>query len=360
MKLLLTTILFFTTLLNAQNSLSTTKTSCIHQSNYASKTLAEQKKILIEKAKQEGLEELYGTLISSSTDIKNGKLVSDKIKSRAIGSVRVKGNPKFYNGSNFGEICSDVNIYITKKDFEKYQPKKVKLHNFCYNNPSTPTNMIKTRANFKAYKQAISKFKPSLKNISDKQAESFVHGFSKSNEDFDFNKGIYCFDAEVTVLPYELELTEIVTKNNFIRVSNKPSSKHGLKVTFYEKNDFDLQHPIYTTILQRNLWLKNRKFLNKKLHSNAIYQVKIEGFIMFENDMNYLKLISDVYSSKIKIDNKLILTDRKSTKKVHLKGGQTYRLSMYIKTSNSYDISLLSKRKQSDSYITVGLKNLYQ
>jgi len=359
MKLLLT-IFFFATLLNAQNSLSTTKTSCIQQSNYTSKTLSEQKKILIEKAKQEGLEELYGTLISSSTDIKNGKLVSDKIKSRAIGSVRVKGNPKFYNGSNFGEICSDVNIYITKKDFEKYQPKKVNLRNFCYNNPSTPTNMVEGKANFKAYKQAISKFKPSLKNISDKQAESFVHGFSKSNEDFDFNKGIYCFDAEVTVLPYELELTEIVTKNNFIHMSNKPSSKHGLKVTFYEKNDFDLKHPIHTTTLQRNLWLKNRKFLNKKLHSNVIYQVTIDGFISFDNDINYLKLISDVYSTKIKINNKVILTDRESTKKVHLKGGQTYKLLMYIKTSNSYDISLLAKSKQSDTYITVGLENLYQ
>lgn len=72
MKLLLT--LFLLSLTLQSKNIESTKQTCIQQSAYPNKTLAEQKKILIEQAKQESLEELYGALIFSSTDIENGKL----------------------------------------------------------------------------------------------------------------------------------------------------------------------------------------------------------------------------------------------------------------------------------------------
>lgn len=347
----------------------TTKTSCVLQSEYKSKSQEQLKKILHKKAKTEALSELYGVMIRSNIEIENGKLTKDEIQQLSLGNVRVKGKPTYFNGKNWGEVCTTIDAYITQEDFAKYQPQNVKLDGFCYNNPSVSTNKIQEKANYKAYKTAIAKFKPSYKNINDTQAESFVHGYSKSNEKFNFKTGVYCFDAVVTLLPYEFELVKKSPKNLYVkpkkrtqRVKKKvaPSQQHGLKVTFYSQNDFELKKPLYKTTLKRNLWLKNRSFLNHKLNSNSVYQVKIDGYMKFEEDVNYLKLISDVYTTNIKIDGKKVLTDRKTTTEVHLKGGQTYKLSMYIKTSNSYDISLLAKNLQSDAYVTVGLKSLYQ
>ena len=204
MKLLLSLLLLLT-MVNAEDKLSTAKTSCIQQSLYPNKTLDEQKKILIEKAKQESLEELYGTLISSSTDIQDGKMMSDSIKSRAVGAVRVDGNPSFYNGMNLGEICTDVKVYITKKDLEKYSPKKVSLTHYCFNDSAVAMKDIKQEAKYGAYKEIISQYKPSMK-VSGKDAEQFIHGFIISNDEFDFDTASYCFNAVGTVLPYELEI----------------------------------------------------------------------------------------------------------------------------------------------------------
>jgi hypothetical protein len=229
MKLLLS-LLMLLTIANALDKLSTAKTSCLQQSAYPNKTLAEQKKILIEKAKQESLEELYGTLISSSTDIQNGKMISDSIKSRAVGAVRVKGNPSFYNGKNLGEICTDVNVYITKKDLEKYSPKKVSLTHYCFNNPSVAMKDIKREAKYGAYKEMISQYKASLK-LTGKQAEQFIHEFIISNDKFDFDTASYCFNAVGTILPYELEMG--INSNDIEkRVISSSSSEKGL-IAYY-------------------------------------------------------------------------------------------------------------------------------
>lgn len=214
-------LLFLLIALNAQN-ITSLKTSCIQQSAYPNKTLNEQKKILIEKAKQESLEELYGTLIVSSTDIVNGKLKSDEIKSRAVGAVRVKGNPGFYNGKNLGEICADVTSYITPEDIIKFSPTKVSLTGFCFNDTNVAMKDIKTQARLSAYREMIVQYKPSLKNVSKEKAESLIHGFKESNSNFDFEKASYCFNAVGTILPYELEMGGDLKPN----ISKKNNSKN--------------------------------------------------------------------------------------------------------------------------------------
>lgn len=230
MKIILLSLLLLTSFVNAQNTVST-KTSCIQQSAYPDNTLNEQKKILIEKAKQESLEELYGALIFSSTDIVNGKLQSDEIKSRAVGAVRVKGNPSFYNGKNLGEICADVTSYVTPADIIKFSPKQVSLQNFCFNDTSVSMRDIKTEARLSAYKEMLIQYKPSLKNISKVEAEKLLHGFKESNTKFDFDTASYCFNAVGTILPYELEMND--SENILSTQVDKENSK--LDNTLYGK-----------------------------------------------------------------------------------------------------------------------------
>ena len=316
----------------------TTKTSCIQQSLYQNKTLDEQKKILIENAKFEALGELYGHLLYSKTDIKNGKITDDSIKQRAVGNVRIKGNPSFYNGSNLGEICSNITAYVTKEDLAKFKPKKINLKRFCYNKPNTQMQKIKEKANYSAYKEAISLYKPSLKNISDKQSAQLIHGFEKSNENFDFDTGVYCFDAKITILPYELELS----KTTKINLADELDTNliNGLKATFYKNNDYDMKYPIYTTYVD-TLTLAYKKLpVNDILEENTPYKIKFSGFIKSDSAREVeLKLYEEVYEASLFINGKKILSRHKKQNSVKLKKGYN-PIKFIIKTANRYDVKI--------------------
>jgi len=345
MKILIS-LIFIIISMSANNMYrSTTKTSCIQQSAHAGKTLAQQKKILIEQAKQEALEELYGTLMFSSTDITNGKITGDEIRSRAVGAVRVKGNPKFYNGSNFGEICSDVTTYITKADLEKYSPREVKLKHFCYSDSNTPVSKIKPLAKKKAYIEAISQYKPSLNNISMAQAQKLIHGFKISNDSFDFDTGAYCFDAVATLLPYELEMSNIKKTKSQIVIAQEFDPNNlvsGLMATFYKESDYKMSKPIYKEYIQSlNLAYKKLPF-NNKIKKGIAYRIKISGYLRSDNDTKeQMKLYADVYSAALYINDKKVLTHKKKKANVTIKKGFN-SIRLVLKTANGYDTKLVS------------------
>lgn len=349
-----------------QQKYQTTKTSCVLQSEYKNKNQEELKAILLQKAKAESLEELYGTLIKTNLELTNETITKDEVQQLSIGNVRVLGKPHFFNGENWGEVCTKLTTYVTAEDFAKYEPQIVNLQGFCYNNPKIPTNLIEQNAKYHAYKTAIAQYKPSMKNISDPEAEAFIHGFKKSNERFDFQTGVYCFDATIKLLPYEFELQR---SNGFVasspqHVSSKQtnilSKKQGLKVSFYQSHDKALRQPLYETTLESGLWLKKKSFVNSQLKVNQPYWVKLEGFILHHEDIEALRLLQNVYNASIKIDDKEVLNERKHDANIPLKGGKPYKLSIVVKTSNAYDVALLAKSKERSNYETLGLGSLYQ
>jgi hypothetical protein len=338
--------------LHASSKYETSKTTCILQSNYSDTTLNDLKKILIDQSKQEALEELYGNIVYSKTEIKDGKLISDEIRSRAIGAVRISGNPSYYNGKNLGEICADVKAYITQKDLQKYSPKEVTLEHYCYTNKSTALGELKSQAKQKAYIEMITSVKPSLKFLTYIEAEKLVSDFSMTNENFDISSSAYCFDAKASLMPYELEM--IVKQSNksqkIVSSANKKLS-HGLKVDYYEKDDFELNKVIFTEILKSSSWLKNKKIANKTLKSDKIYRINIQGYLKTDNDaISFMKLIQDVYSVKIKLNDKEILTDKRMISKVDLQANSVYKLEIMLKTAQKFDIALLIKKKNEESY----------
>ena len=280
---LIAMIFLLLTIVNGQEKYTTIKTSCIQQSEYSGKTLDQLKEILLYQAKQEALEELYGQLMYSKTDLKDGKIVSDEIRQRAIGSVRVEGNPKFYNGKNFGSICADVKSYITKKDLEKYSPKKVYLNGYCFNDSNIPISKIKEEAKYGAYKEIISQYKPSLK-LSKEQAESFIHGFKISNDKFNFDTASYCFNAVATILPYELEISAVnkkVSKTNNIIKSSKKIKKLVIDHTIYGKWYGSYYWKNAEDFVMMNIEIKNDNTFKATLdRGNKIKNIYYTGIVM--------------------------------------------------------------------------------
>lgn len=333
----------------------TVKEHCMLSTKSKSADVDQLKMLLMERVKRDAVEELFGTMLQADTLIIDGKLVSDTVKQVAVGSVRIKGTPEFYNGKSFGEICTKAQAYITNADFEKYQPQIVKVKNFCYNNPDISLKLLKLEAEYAAYKKAISKFKSNLKNISNEQAESYIHGFEKVNEKLDIQTGVLCMDFSAKVYPYELELG---SKDKNTIEKNKHDSVNGLSVTFYENKDYTFKKPIYKTTISEDLSLFGKNFLNSKLQKDRAYYIHIKGFLYSNIDryVNY-QLEADVYNVEVKINNKRVVNKNETRGGVALRAGYN-PISILVTSSNSYDVKLLEKQ-DNGIFIPISIKKLF-
>mgnify|MGYP002629228265 CR=1 FL=1 len=342
-KLLLSCSLLVPIVVNAiEIKQLTIKERCIQATEHKDADVDQLKVLLMEQVKRDAVEELFGTMLKSDTLIVDGKLVSDKVKQVAVGSVRIKGTPEFYNGKGFGEVCTKAQAYITQADFAKYQPQTVDMKNFCYNNPDISLKLLKSEAEFSAYKKAITKFKPSLKNISKEQAEAFIHGFTKSNEKLNMQTGVLCMDFSAKVFPYELELGQTDTlESSNSAISN---SQNGLVATFYNNQDYAFKHPIYTTTINQDLSLFGKTFVNSKLQKDRGYYIRIKGFLYSNIDryVNY-QLEADVYNAEVKINNHRVVNKNDTRGGVGLKAGYN-PIEILVTSSNSYDVKLLEKQ----------------
>ena len=336
----------------------TVKEHCVISTEHHDADIDQLKMLLMEQVKRDAIEELFGTMLKSDTLIVDGKLVSDKIKQVAVGNVRIKGTPKFYNGKTFGEVCTKAEAYITKKDYQKYQPQTVSKKQFCYNNPDVALKLLKQEANFAAYKNAITKFKPNLKNITNQQAESYIHGFEKSNEQLNIQTGVLCFDFSATLYPYELELGS--KNNNATKESKKKnfSQKNGLIATFYSNTDYAFKHPIYSTTITQDISLFKKSFVNNNLQKDKAYYIRLQGFY-YSNIDKYqnFELKSDVYHVEVKINNKRVVNKNETRGGVGIKAGYN-PIEILITSSNAYDIKLLEKQDDG-SFIPVSLNELF-
>ncbi|MEA2072525.1 MAG: hypothetical protein U9O86_02990 [Campylobacterota bacterium] len=357
-KFILLLLAFTNTLLWAgttQVLSSTKKETCVNHSEHLVSN-SELKKILMEQVKRDAVEELFGAKLESETTIVDGRLQSDRIKQSAVGKIRVKGTPEFYNGKGFGEMCTKIEAYITQEDYETYQPQTVTSKHFCYNNPNVSLKSLKSEASYAAYRDAITKFKPKLKNITNTSAESFIHGFEKSKETLDIQTGVLCFDYSATLLPYELE-GDIDTNSADSKSDSTHDSQKGLLVTFYANGDYGLKKPLYTTQLSQDISLFSKSFLNAKLKKNQAYYIQLKGFLYSPVDRyaNF-KLESDVYNIQVKLNNKRVVNKHETKGGVGLKMGYN-PIEILLTSSNAYDFKLLEK--QSDgSYTPLSISKL--
>jgi hypothetical protein len=106
---------------NTSSPLNTIKTSCILQSDFKNKSQDQLKTIILTKVKAEAIDELYGSFMNTKIELRNGELINDEIQQASSGLVRIKGNAKYFNGENLGEICATITAYVTEADLKKYE-----------------------------------------------------------------------------------------------------------------------------------------------------------------------------------------------------------------------------------------------
>lgn len=192
--------------------------------DFPNKTMNELKQILLAKAKRMALSEIYGEMIHSKTEVQNFVLAHDLISAEALGIIRIKGTPKYYNGKNFGELCVLIEAFVTQEDLKKFKAKNVVIKRFCLNDPNIPFAKLKSKARKAAYIEIIKRHNPSLDNISMIEAKSVIHDFYVSNENLDVNTGAYCMDISANIIPIEIDILAGNSKSS----KNKPIAKRKI------------------------------------------------------------------------------------------------------------------------------------
>ncbi|MDT8339055.1 MAG: hypothetical protein RQ763_07640, partial [Sulfurimonas sp.] len=97
---------------------SVVKSVTINQMLYPDKTFLQVKEIALNEAKKAAAKEIYGEVLISETVMIGGKVLDDVVREQAGGLVRIKGEPKFRNGENFGDIVVTVEAYATDEDLK--------------------------------------------------------------------------------------------------------------------------------------------------------------------------------------------------------------------------------------------------
>lgn len=174
--------------------------------DFPNKTMNELRQILLEKSKRMALSEIYGEIVRSETEVENFVLSHDLISSKALGIIRIKGTPRYYNGSSLGELCVSIEAFVTQEDLIKFEAKRVVIESFCLSDSNAPLAKLRSMAREAAYIEIIKRHNPSLEGIGIDDAKSVIHDFYLSNENVDVNSGAYCMDISASIIPIEIEV----------------------------------------------------------------------------------------------------------------------------------------------------------
>jgi len=180
------------------NNKEVVKSTCLESFNRSEEDL---KRALLNLSKRAAVEELFGEIIKSSTFLKNGFLEFDDIQTFSSGLIRVKGDPKYYQGDEFGQVCVKITCYANKNDFQRFNPQKIKKKS-CVAEGSVKS--IKTESKNKAKREALTDFEPRLHIYDTEQIFSLLHDVNVINEEFISDASVYCTQIEATIYPIEI------------------------------------------------------------------------------------------------------------------------------------------------------------
>jgi len=104
---------------------NTTVEKIFCQSAIGFKSEDELRSDLLLEVKRSAVNELFGELISVSSEAENFVVTSDQIRASSVGFIRIDGNPSYYNGVGFAQVCIKIKAYSTEQDKAKFAPVEI-------------------------------------------------------------------------------------------------------------------------------------------------------------------------------------------------------------------------------------------
>ena len=211
----------------------TAKTYCLSAAGYQG-SIDNLKADLLTGAKREAVREFFGEFISSFTKIENLRITADTIQATSLGFVRMKGDPEYYNGKNFGEACVKIQAYATAEDFAQFKPLTL-TQKSCIMEGDVKT--IKQDAEKKAIFEALINYDRRLETYSQEQMLPLLREVSFSGEGFVPETEVYCVKTSGVVYPIEVLGTLTVVQEKKVEETGETKDKN---VSTQEKTDFTI------------------------------------------------------------------------------------------------------------------------
>lgn len=180
-----------------------TKTVCISTFGGESRTVDEARKALLARAKEAAVQEIFGEFISSRSQVENFALTSGDIQSVTVGFVRVKGDPRYFQGEGLGELCVAVDVYVTGDDLELMNPRVI-TKTVVVADPNLTLKEVEVQAKRQVRTAALIDYEPRLKHHDPEALLLLVHNVAYS--DGQFIAGTTAFSISMTGTIYPLEL----------------------------------------------------------------------------------------------------------------------------------------------------------
>lgn len=90
-----------------------TQTAC---AGLEGRSLDVAKRELLAAARHDAVEQLFGSQVTSLTQVEDQDFQKDQIQAATVGYVRLQGDPTFFNGRGLGELCVTIRAYTTDED----------------------------------------------------------------------------------------------------------------------------------------------------------------------------------------------------------------------------------------------------
>jgi len=161
------------------------------------------KRELLAGAQRMAVGELFGELISSYTKVENFTLSEDRIQASSAGLVRVKGDPLYSNGRNFGDVCVQIEAYVTEEDREKFKPLKIGRKH-CTSEKKLSVSEMMTYAKEETLVKALVNYDRNLEGLPWKHLLPLVHNVQYTESGFIPDTDTYCVRFTGTIYPIEI------------------------------------------------------------------------------------------------------------------------------------------------------------
>ncbi len=175
---------------------------CIQAAAYSSKSTKQLKEILLRKAREAAIKEIYGAVVKTGQTAKSSSLVK-------AGILRPTTDPRYYNGKNFGEACVYASYKVTAADMAKMKPTRMNIGGRCHADANVPVKKLKQVAIKEIVANELRSLNPKLKNVPSEQLIGFAGNVDVKNERIDIGTGAYCAEYSFSVVKLELENLEV-------------------------------------------------------------------------------------------------------------------------------------------------------
>lgn len=179
--------------------------SCVDISKHQGKDLDIIKQNLLTSLQQQAprvmYAKLYGEQGSQVSPNEFSVDYNDSVGNRLV----MQGQPEYYNGDNFGELCVRAWYALPEQQVVTVQAKTVTLKSFCYQEDGLSLQDLSDRARMAGIERLIANMAPGAR-APDSYKRKMLEKAKITGQQSTVDASTYCLDISMDVVPLELDL----------------------------------------------------------------------------------------------------------------------------------------------------------